>query len=66
MKAYELVAWRETMGMSKRKASAALGMTDNAYRAMEAGQTVISKRTALACAALYLAADKIAQPWLGH
>lgn len=66
MKPDELISWRGTMNMSKRRAAAALGMTDNAYRAMEAGQTVISKRTALACAALYLGADKIAQPWLGH
>lgn len=64
MKPEELAAWRGTMKLSKRRAAAALGMTENAYRAMETGKTEISKRTALACAALYLGAEKIAQPWL--
>ena len=64
MKPEELAAWRGLMKYSKRRAAEALGMTPNAYRAMETGEAGISKRTALACAALYLGADKIAQPWL--
>lgn len=64
MKPEELAAWRGLMKYSKRRAAAALGMTENAYRAMETGKTEINKRTALACAALYLGAEKIAQPWL--
>lgn len=60
----QLAAWRGHMVMSKRRAAAALGVSENAYRDMETGKSTISKRTELACAALYLGADKIAQPWL--
>lgn len=66
MKSGELESWRRVMGYSKRQAAGALGISENAYRALEAGKAGIDKRTALACAALYLGADKIAQPWLGH
>ncbi|MND20872.1 helix-turn-helix protein [compost metagenome] len=65
MKSEELTAWRRFMGYSRKKdAASALGISENAYRALESGETRIDKRTALACAALYLGADKINQPWL--
>lgn len=60
----QLKCWREAMGYGQKEAMAALGMSENAYRDMETGKSTISKRTELACAALYLGADKIAQPWL--
>lgn len=64
MKLNELIAWRRTLGLTTSEAAKSLGVTPNAYRAMETGKSTISKRTELACAALYLGADKIAQPWL--
>ncbi len=66
MNSKQLQKWRSVMGYTTKQASEALGVTPNAYRALEAGKADISKRTALACAALYLGAEKIAQPWLGH
>lgn len=59
----QLRAWRELMNLTAAEAAVALGVTANAYRAMEKGRAKIGKRTELACAALYLGAEKIAQPW---
>lgn len=60
----QLKGWREHMEWTKAEAAERLGMTQNAYRAMENGDARISRRTALACAALYIGGEKIAQPWM--
>lgn len=60
----QLNAWRTIMGFSVKEAAFALGITQNAYRDLEKGKAIASKRTALACAAIYLGAEKIAKPWL--
>lgn len=63
----ELKAWREEhMRLSMAQAAAELGMTQNAYRAMEKGTAGISKRTALACFALYIGADRWGNPPWRH
>lgn len=60
----ELAKWRKLLGLSTTEAAQALGVTSNAYRAMEAGKAKISKRTRLACLALYVGEHKLAAPWL--
>lgn len=59
----QLIGWRETMGLIQREAADLLGMSENAYRSMEKGESSISRRTELACIALYVGPDKLAQPW---
>ena len=54
-----LKAWRERLGLNKTEASAALGLSINAYAAYERGhyngaRRPIPKYVALACAALAL------------
>jgi len=58
----QLERWRELMSMTQVEAAKALGMSENAYRAMERSGR-INKRTELACIALYVGPDKLAQPW---
>lgn len=61
----QLATWRvETMGLNQKQAAEALGMTENAYRAMEKGTAKVSKRTRLACLVLFVGEDKLAAPWL--
>lgn len=61
----ELVKWREHMGWTQKQAREQLDLTDNAYRALERkGKEAVSKRTELACLALYLGPEKIVMPWL--
>lgn len=60
----ELIKWRKLLGLSTSEAAQALGVTPNAYRAMEAGKAKINTRTRLACLALYVGEDKLAAPWL--
>lgn len=60
----QLKRWRDCMGWPMKKAADELGMTENAYRAMEKGTAKVSKRTRLACLALHVGEDKLAAPWL--
>lgn len=61
----QLRTWRvRHMQMNQKQAAEALGMTENAYRAMEKGEARVSKRTRLACLALYVGEDKLVAPWL--
>lgn len=63
----ELKAWREEhMRLSMAQAAAVLGMTQNAYRAMEKGTAGISRRTELCCFALYIGADRWGNPPWRH
>lgn len=57
--AREILAWRKSIGLSQRKAAAALGMTLKNYQILEWGHNaergipvVMTKRIALACAAI--------------
>lgn len=51
------------MKWSKRMAAMRLGMTPNAYNALEKPEAKISRRTELACIALFVGEEKISRPW---
>ncbi|MBB76617.1 MAG: transcriptional regulator [Planctomycetaceae bacterium] len=64
MVATELKRWRELMGGTQRDAASSLEVSEETYRNMENGTNPISRRTELACLALYIGPDKLQAPWL--
>lgn len=63
MNVQQLKTWQDTMGFTTNDAASALGMTPNAYRDMINGKSSISRRTELACLALWVGEDKLSAPW---
>jgi transcriptional regulator with XRE-family HTH domain len=59
MTADEFTAWRKHLGLSGRKAAAALGVSKNTITAYERGKWGIPKTVALACSAV---ANQL-RPW---